>query len=407
MANLRKRYRYRNGKKEFLGYAAVFYDPLRHPKEKYVTLRTKDERVANRRLVKYEKQESLGTFDPWVDPVPREGVYVSEAVKKYVRLRRDKLRPKTVQADESTLNLFAASLPGEWMLSQIEARHVERFLNAPKKPRRKTGRTREEREPKRLSSATRQTYYTRMKAFFSWCIEEGMMQHDPTVKVERPKLAKKEKEYFTHEQYRRLRRAIEADALMKEAGIVDGERVKHAGLHEGAIRWLLDVVEVAVSTGLRETEIVHMRWSWVNFDARHIVVRRGNGFVPKSHHERTIPISGECLDVLRRLHDERTSEADDYVFKGEKGDKLDATYVSKRFKRYVELAKLHEGLTFHSLRHTFITWGIQAGVPVPVMQRLAGHADIKTTMQYVHVAGVDLHAAIEKMTERREELASA
>lgn len=150
-----------------------------------------------------------------------------------------------------------------------------------------------------------------------------------------------------------------------------------------------------------------MRWSWVNFDAGHIVVKRTGGFVPKSHHERTIPISGTCLDVLRRLQDARKSEADAYVFIGEKnGDKLDESYVSKRFKKYVDFAKLSDDLTFHSLRHTFITWGIQAGVPVPVMQTLAGHADISTTMQYVHVAGGDLHDAVMKMNDRREALAN-
>lgn len=395
------------GDKELISYAAEFYDPLRHPSRKYVTLRTKDKKVARRKLGELERKESLGAFDPWIDPVPREGVLVSEAVEGYIKERKGKLRPKTVKADESTLNLFVASLPAGCLLSHIEPRHVEKFLSAKKKSRtpKKNGLTKEEREPKKLSSATRQTYYTRIRAFISWCSEEGMIQHDPTAKIDRPKLAKKEKEYFTHEQYQRLRRAIEADAVMKEAGIVDGDEVKHTGLHEGAIRWLLDVVETAVSTGLRETEIVHMRWSWVNFSAGHIKVQSipEVNFVPKSHHERTIPISGPCLDVLTRLQNERKSEADGYVFNGEKyGDKLDASYVSKRFKKYVEMAKLSDDLTFHSLRHTFITWGIQAGVPVPVMQRLAGHADISTTMQYVHVAGADLHDAVMRMNTRRE-----
>ncbi|MEX2399849.1 MAG: tyrosine-type recombinase/integrase [Rhodothermales bacterium] len=403
MAKLRERYRYKGGEKIFTGYAAVFYDPLRQPNEKYVTLRTKDERVANRRLVDYEKKESLGLFDPWVDPVPRKGVSVAEAAEKYVKKRKVTRRPKTVKADESTLNLFVDSLPAGSLLSHVEARHIENFLNAPKKSRQGKAKAKK----KKLSSATRQTYYTRIRAFFSWCREQGWMQHEPTVKVERPKLAKKEKSFFTHEQYQRLRRAIEADVMMKEAGIVNGEAVRHTGLHEGAIRWLLDVIEVAVSTGLRETEIVHMRWSWINFDAGQIVVRRSDGFIPKSHHERTVPISGACLDVLWTLHEARTSEADDYVFKGEKnGDRLDASYVSKRFKKYVKLAQLSDDLTFHSLRHTFITWMVQRGVPVPVVQKLAGHADISTTMQYVHVAGGDLHDAVSKMNEWRETVAS-
>jgi len=51
--------------------------------------------------------------------------------------------------------------------------------------------------------------------------------------------------------------------------------------------------------------------------------------------------------------------------------------MSKRFKKYVRLSGLPDDYTFHSLRHTFCTWMMKAGVPVPVVQDLAGHADLK------------------------------
>ena len=122
-------------------------------------------------------------------------------------------------------------------------------------------------------------------------------------------------------------------------------------------------------------------------------------------HQRT---SSNLGDYSIINHEVRTSEDDGYVLCGTKrGDKLDGAYISKRFKKYVKLAKLSDDLTFHSLRHSFITWGIQAGVPVLVMQKLAGHAAIKTTMAYVHVAGGDLHDAIKKMSGRRERLSSS
>ena len=73
------------------------------------------------------------------------------------------------------------------------------------------------------------------------------------------------------------------------------------------------------------------------------------------------------------------------------------TYVSKRFLHYARLAKLPDRIHFHSLRHTYITWMIEQGIPVPIVQKLAGHADITTTMGYAHLASDSLTAAMDKV----------
>ena len=43
-------------------------------------------------------------------------------------------------------------------------------------------------------------------------------------------------------------------------------------------------------------------------------------------------------------------------------------------------------LTPHVLRHSCITWLVERGVPLPVVQRFAGHGSIDVTMRYAHVA---------------------
>jgi len=395
MAHLRKRYRRKNGKKVISGYAAVFYNPQRHPSEKYITLRTTDRDIARRKFTELERLESLGEFDPWADSAPRDGVLVVEAVKEFIA-DRSHLRPTTLRADKSTLTCWAGSfevenqkkgvLPRGCLLSQLEPRHIQDFLDGPIND-----------NGDRLSPASRQTYYARISAFLSWCRENRLMRHDPIGSVARPRLRKREKQYFTHAQYDRLRRTIKSEAMLIESGAV-----KQASLKDGEVRWLLDVVEVAVATGMRRSELVNMRWSWVNFDANQILIRNDGDFIPKGKHERAIPFDEGTADVLRRLNGQRTTEADAYVFTGVHGEnKLNADYLSKRFKLYVRLSDVSNDLTFHSLRHTFCTWMIQAGVPVPVVQKLAGHADVKTTMQYLHVAGVDKRKAIARVREWR------
>lgn len=373
MASLRERRR-----KTKTTFQAVFYDPTRRPAQKYVILRTRDRRDAQRKLHELEKREAQGLYDPWTDAVPRAGVLVSEAIEQYLKSRQH-LRPKSRLADQSTLNLFVACLPAGCLLSQIEPRHIDGFLTKPAKA-------------KTLSAATANTYHTRVSGFLSWCVDSGIIRDNPARKVVRPKLARREKSFLSREQYKRLLRTIDAHATMIETGAF-----KQASLRDGHVRWLIEVVEVAVATGLRRTELVHMRWSWINFDEQHIVVRRADGFVPKSKHERTIPVRGHALEILERLNGERASEDDEYVFMGVGGAQLDATYVSKRFKLFVGLARLPKELTFHCLRHTFCSWMIQAGVPVAHVQRLAGHASLETTMQYIHLAPDSLSAAVEKV----------
>ena len=383
MARLQPRYRKKSGKKVLSGYAGVFYDPDRYPHEKYVTLRTKDKRVARNKLVELEGAYSRGEFDPWEDSAPQEGVLLSEAIEQYLKARSNR-RPKTLRADRSTLGLFAESLPAGYMLAHIEQRHVAGLLDRDD-----------------VSNATLHTYHTRIRAFFRWCVDEGMIRQDPTRKVEKPRLQRKEKEYLTRDQYERLIRCIEADAVMQSDTLKNGE-----------VTWLVDVVRVAVGTGMRLGELCNLRWNAINLAEGLLTVKNSHTFKTKSGHERMIPVDGEARAALEQLNNRRTSEADDYVFKPlstrrSTKEKLNGEYVSKRFLHYARMAKLPDGIHFHSLRHTYITWMIEQGIPVPLVQKLAGHADITTTMQYAHHAPDSLRDAVRRVFGGNEPLERA
>ena len=155
--------------------------------------------------------------------------------------------------------------------------------------------------------------------------------------------------------------------------------------------WLVDVVRFAVGTGLRLGELCNLRWSAVNLTTGFLAVKNANGFKTKTRHERPVYVTGEAREVLERLNQARTSEADDYVFKGtskQEGskDKLNEEYVSKRLLYYARKAKLHDGIHFHSLRHTFASWLVMGGMDLYKVKELLGHASIETTMRYAHLA---------------------
>lgn len=391
MAKLVPRYRNKAEKEagRISGYAGVWYDPTRRPARKYVTLHTKDEATARRRLTELEKKESLGLWSPWADPAPEPDVTIGEGAKRYERWqRKQRRRESTIAGARRLLEQFEAFLPPGCLLAHVETRHVRAFLEAPKKG------------GGRRAPATVRRYHAVLSGFYKWAHKEGLVQNNP-VDVELPRLRRKEKAVLSEEELAALLRTIEADAVMKAAGIVDGKRRKHAGLQPGAIRWLADFVVFARHTGLRPAEVCNMRWGWVRWEER-VVIVGDKDFHPKSGHQRRVPVRGEALRVLERLDAARTAEDPSaYVFEGINGGRLDPPYVARRFKHYAGRAGLPEGITLYALRHTAITTWANAGIPITTVQKIAGHADVKTTLGYVHVSAAEIDRAFEEFALRR------
>ena len=71
--------------------------------------------------------------------------------------------------------------------------------------------------------------------------------------------------------------------------------------------------------------------------------------------------------------------------------------VSKRFKRYVRMAGLSDDIHFHSLRHTYASWLVMAGVDLFRVKELLGHVDISTTMRYAHLAPTSFKNDLERV----------
>ena len=85
----------------------------------------------------------------------------------------------------------------------------------------------------------------------------------------------------------------------------------------------------------------------------------------------------------------------DYVFLNRKGEKIIGASITHQFKNYIRKAKLSDGLHFHSLRHTGISYLANLGVPLQVIQRMAGHLTPSVTDNiYTHFEEKTLLAAM-------------
>ena len=145
----------------------------------------------------------------------------------------------------------------------------------------------------------------------------------------------------------------------------------------------------AAFTGLRMGELLALRWRDVDFAGATIRVRgsyaAGHLTTPKSGKVRAVPMAPDVASALALLgRRENWVGDDDLVFAGELGSYLDGSALRRRYKDALGRAGLRP-LRFHDLRHTFGTRMI-AKADIRRVQEWMGHADIQTTMRYLHYA---------------------
>jgi integrase len=154
------------------------------------------------------------------------------------------------------------------------------------------------------------------------------------------------------------------------------------------------IFTVAAFTGLRLGELRALRWRDVDFGKQTVLVRgsftHGAAGPPKSGKVRSVPLidqAARALDGLSRR--EHFTAPDDLVFCTPVGEYLNDDGLRDRFYVALDVAGLGDKrrganpMVFHDLRHTFGTLAVEAW-PLHDVQAYMGHADIQTTMIYVH-----------------------
>jgi integrase len=159
------------------------------------------------------------------------------------------------------------------------------------------------------------------------------------------------------------------------------------------------IFTVAAFTGLRLGELLALRWGDIDWSLRLIHVRRsftrGTEGPPKSGLVRSVPLVDQAAAALDRLsRRERWTGDEDLVFVNAVGEYLERSTLRRRYVAALKRAGLRQ-IRFHDLRHTFGTLAVQA-FPLTDVKAFMGHANIATTMRYVH--HVPQHDAADRLT---------
>jgi site-specific recombinase XerD len=282
-------------------------------------------------------------------------ILFSEFVKEFVTLQANSLRKSTV--DRIYLRAFRTfeAYCGNKQLHLYTLRDVEMLKS---------------RRLESCSPTTVNIEFRTLRAAFNVAIKWQMLQDNPFTKSSQVRVPERLPVYFSKEDFRRF------FSLVKEPV-------------------LRDLFLFAALTGLRQGEILSLKWQNVDLERRLIAVANSDSFLTKTGKCRIVPMSNAVFEMIaQRTVTKGFSES---VFHS-MGTALKHSFVQHKFKRYVRQSGLNDALKFHSLRHTFATWLVQGGVNIYEVQKLLGHSDIRTTEIYSHLAASELHSAVNKIS---------
>lgn len=231
---------------------------------------------------------------------------------------------------------------------------------------------------------------------FSRAVEWEYINTHPLAKLKQLKVDSKGViRYLVADETKRLRDALDArqDEVRAERESANTWRTDR---HREPLPSLLQLpftdhlkpmVLVSLNTGMRRGELFDLKWSAVNFDTKTITVA---GATTKTSDTRHIPMNKETIGVLEAWKQQVSKSP--YVFPGQGGGRFED--VKSAWLKLLERAQI-EGFRWHDMRHDFASRLVMAGVPLNTVRDLLGHADIKMTLRYAHLAPGTKAAAVE------------
>ena len=145
-----------------------------------------------------------------------------------------------------------------------------------------------------------------------------------------------------------------------------------------------DIIRLLLLTGCRRSEILRLRWSEVDRD-RLVLADSKTG-------PRIVPLNTPARRILER----RPRGGSPFVFPSPRDPARPRNRNLPFWYRARREAGI-EGVRLHDLRHTHASHAVMNGVPVPVVSRLLGHSDVRSTLRYAHLGDREIEAAAERV----------
>ncbi|HIF5955696.1 site-specific integrase [Vibrio parahaemolyticus] len=285
------------------------------------------------------------------------GKYLEEHYKDYLFA----MNPKTAkQSYQSIANTFAflADKP----LEDIKAWDIQQWVT----DKRKLGR----------APATIEYTFNRLKAALNRAVEWEFIESHNLSSV---KIAKED-----NTRIRYLSESEEA-ALLSALATREAQLCEDNDSHQYA-DFFTPLITLAMHTGMRKGEMLTLRWESVSFENRYLTILSENA---KSKKKRTIPMNDTVFNMLSQWRAQNLNEEYVFVHEGKQ-----VSFFQYPWQNLLKAAGI-ENFRFHDLRHHFASKLVMAGVDLNVVRELLGHADLKMTLRYAHLAPAHTAAAVQ------------
>jgi site-specific recombinase XerD len=134
------------------------------------------------------------------------------------------------------------------------------------------------------------------------------------------------------------------------------------------------ILTLTYSVGLRVSEVVNLKIE--DIDSKRMLIHIKNA---KGRKDRLVPLSPNVLNLLREYF--KQYRPVEYLFNGQTSNQYSIGSCQKIYKLYID-----QNSSIHTLRHSSFTNLLENGTDLRIIQKIAGHSNVKTTEIYTHVS---------------------
>jgi len=343
------------------------------------SLLTADRSTARQRMTRWERLCARGEWDPRKGaPGKGDRLPLEKATEKFLQAYKEEVRESTYQNMASALKRLKGRVGEDTPVATITAGDIREYLATLRGIASGAAAG-------TASQATRRDKYGKLNRFFAWLTEKGILDRSPTEKVRRPRKPQGNNFHvLTVGDARHLCRTI------SEAGDY----------------WMLHIVELALSSGMRQGELKHLRWGDVETgplqdldpsapaedDVTTVEITDGPGdWKPKQHASyRTTAVYPRGAAVLA-LRWEGQDDSELVLKRRDLGRVPSQSTWDKWIRHHTTEAGMRpdRNVSLHDMRHSWFSWVLNhlgMAKKAPTVSEMGGHSNVQRTWSYVQAS---------------------
>lgn len=224
------------------------------------------------------------------------------------------------------------------------------------------------------SPATISRSLASLKSFYTFCVSEGLMDHNPVYSIQVVKAEKKLPQILTGK---------EVELLLSQPKCTDMK-----GYRDKAM------LELLYATGIRVSELISLNITDVSLSGGFIKCEN-NGKM------RIIPLYPAAIkalsDYVNTVRPQMIADPNEVsLFVNLSGERMSRQGFWKIIKHYQQTAEIHKDITPHTLRHSFAAHLLENGADLRSIQEMLGHSDISSTQIYAQLVNQNLKSVYNK-----------